>query len=344
MFEEYNQNSQPQTPMAVFNNWKVVVESWYCVGPLESLSEKKILNAQIGQQKLVLFQTEKGSVHCLDAFCAHMGLNLATGTVEGERLRCQFHHWSYDGQGEASTPNCQKLKDNRNLNSYPVEIRYGLIWVWAGKTPAYSLPFHPDLPPGSFVSRLGKSYSRPSHPHISLLNALDVQHVNTVHALELNVTCVGSESSDGSMVHYDFAGKFLTTSKKGKRSAFFTGGNYKYSVRYVGGTVGYLKALDGIRLFGQFPMRPMYATFGYRPEGEAKTVIQPVFLTPKISGVVGWLKAQFHLWLSGVIYNRLKNEDGEIYENIRFTPHFQAEDTNILKFIAHVNRLPKSNF
>ncbi len=46
--------------------------------------------------------------------------------------------------------------------------------------------------------------------------------------------------------------------------------------------------------------------------------------------------------LTEMIYNRLKNEDGEIYENIRFNPSFTSEDSNIVSFIAHVNRLPKS--
>lgn len=339
MFEECNNNSQPLSPMAIFNNWDVVVESWYCVGTLEAVSGKKILNAQIGQQKLVVYQTESGKVHCLDSFCAHLGLNLATGSVQGERLRCQFHHWSYDGNGEVSAPSCKKINVNSNLNSYPVVIRYGLIWVWAGKTAKYPLPFHPDLAEGSFVSQIGAAYTRPSHPHISLLNALDIQHVNTIHALDLQVNCQGHESDDGSTVHYDFAGKFLTEAKK-----FLTGGEYKYSVRYVGSTIGYLKALDGIKLFGRFPLRPMYATFGYRQYGKNHTIIQPVFLTPKGSGFSGQLKARFHLWLAAIIYKKLKNEDGEIYENIRFTPHFQDEDTNILKFIAHVNRLPKSTF
>lgn len=344
MFENYNKLSQPLTEMPIFNNWKVVVESWYCVGTLSELSEKKILSVQIGQQKLVLFQAESGKVHCLDAFCAHLGLHLATGTVEGEKLQCQFHHWRYDGEGEPTTPTCQKLHESRKLNSYPVEIRYGLLWVWAGKTANYPLPFHPDLIEGSFSYKIGRTYTRPSHPHISLLNALDTTHVNTVHALDLNVTGSGYESDDKQLIHFDFEGQFKADSKKGKRAIFLTGGHYRYSVRYVGGTIGFLKALDGIKLFNKFKTRPMYATFSYCPLDENRTVIRPIFLTPKGQGILGKLSARFHLFLSEIIYNRLKNEDGEIYENIRFTPHFQSEDKLITSFIAHVNRLPKSSF
>jgi phenylpropionate dioxygenase-like ring-hydroxylating dioxygenase large terminal subunit len=343
LFENFNKATQPLAEMPIFNNWKVVTESWYCVGTLASLKEKKIISAQIGKQKLVIFRTDSDRVHCLDAFCAHLGLNLATGTVEGEKLQCQFHHWRYDGEGEVTTPTCKKLSDARKLNSYPVELRYGLIWVWAGKNAKYPLPFHPDLAEGSFSYRVGKAYTRPSHPHISLLNALDTSHVNTVHALDLTVTGSGHESEDQQLIHFDFEGNFRKDSKKGKRAILFTGGHYKYSVRYIGGTLGFLKALDGIKLLSRFKTRPMYAAFSYCPLDENTTVIRPIFLTPKGKGILGMISAHLYLLISQIIYNRLKNEDGEIYENIRFTPHFQAEDKLIINFIAHVNRLPKAN-
>lgn len=330
--------------MTVFNNWDVIVESWYCVGEVSELNGKNLFSAQIGNQQLVIFRTKEGKIHCLDAFCSHMGLRLTTGSVEGDKIRCKFHHWSYNGHGEAHDSGCSKLQENKNLNSYPVEVRYGLIWIWAGKQPKFSLPWHPDLTEGKFDFLIGEKYSRPSHPHISLLNALDIQHVNTVHALELNVSAKHHEADDKSFIHYDFEGKFLTNSSAGKRNAWISGGGYRFSVRYSGATVGYLKALEGIKLFGKIPFPPIYATFGYRQIEKNKTVIQPVFLTPKRSGLIGAIKSFFHLRMTAMIYNKLKNEDGEIYENIRFTPNMTVEDSNIVSFIAYVNRLPKSEF
>lgn len=329
MFEDNNLETQPIKEMNIFNNWNSVVEAWYCVGE-ESALKNNILSTQVGKQKLVVFRTESGKIHCLDAFCSHMGLNLSVGTVVKEEIRCHFHHWSFKGDGT-----CSKQK---NLASYPVEVRYGLIWIWAGKEAKYPLPLHQDLLENYSYKR-GSVYTRPSHPHISLLNALDIQHVNTVHALDMNVVATHHEAPDQSFIHYDFVGKFLT-----KEKIFLTGGGYKYSVRYSGATVAYLKALEGIKLFGTIPFPTLYATFGYRQIDQNGTTIQPIFLTPKRKGVLGWLKSKFHLFLSEMIYNRLKNEDGEIYENIRFTPNFTPEDSNIVSFIAHVNRLPKSKF
>jgi nitrite reductase/ring-hydroxylating ferredoxin subunit len=331
--------------MPIFNNWDSVVESWYCLTSVKKLNQKKILNVQIGQQKLVLFLTEKGKIHCLDAFCSHMGLNLVTGAVVKEQLRCQFHHWSFDSEGVAANPTCQKkLSDKFNLTSYPIEIRYGLIWLWPAKKFDYPLPFHPDLPEGSFDYLIGSSYARPSHPHISLLNALDVQHVNTVHALDLKIASFSSESEDKTTMHYEFKGRFINDSLKGKLVNLLTGGQYNYSVTYVAGTIGFLKALHGIKLLGLFKLRPMYATFSYRPENGLKTIIQPIFLTPKKPGLLGFLTSTFYLWMSAIMYHRIKNEDGVIYENIRFTPHFETGDENIVKYIAHINRLKKSTF
>ena len=344
MFEDKNLSTQPLSEMEIFNNWNAIVEGWYCVGRLGDLAEKNLFSVQIGNQELVVFKTSEGKIHCLDGFCSHMGLRLKIGSVEGNELKCKFHHWRFNGEGEVRDSGCNQLTGRRSLNSYPVEVRYDLIWIWAGNEPLYQLPDHPDFPDNKFTFKIGKAYSRPSHPHISLLNALDIQHVNTVHALDLHVSANHFEARDGSFIHYDFTGEFLKNSKTGRRNAFLTGGGYQFSVRYSGSTIGFLKALQGIRLFGKIPFPPIYATFGYRQTGKNKTIIQPVFLTKKRSGLLGILKSWLHLKMTEFIYNRLKNEDGEIYENIRFTPNLTQQDSTITAFIGHVNRLKKSSF
>ena len=49
-------------------------------------------------RELVLFRTESGEAHAVDAYCAHLGAHLAVGgKVEGEGIRCPFHGWCYDG-------------------------------------------------------------------------------------------------------------------------------------------------------------------------------------------------------------------------------------------------------
>src|SRR3989338_6773215 len=54
-------------------------------------------------QQLVVFRTEKGKAAVLDAYCPHLGANLAIeGTVVGETVRCPFHGWQFDVTGKCT--------------------------------------------------------------------------------------------------------------------------------------------------------------------------------------------------------------------------------------------------
>ena len=45
-----------------------------------------------------MFRDTNGHVHALDAFCPHLGANLAVGgKVKGSCLECPFHAWRFNG-------------------------------------------------------------------------------------------------------------------------------------------------------------------------------------------------------------------------------------------------------
>jgi len=51
--------------------------------------------------ELAVFRDSGGEVHALDAFCPHLGANMAVGgTVKGDCLECPFHAWKFDGEGK----------------------------------------------------------------------------------------------------------------------------------------------------------------------------------------------------------------------------------------------------
>ncbi len=44
---------------------------------------------------LVLFRTESGKAVGTDPYCPHLGAHLGYGgQIEGETIRCPFHHWN----------------------------------------------------------------------------------------------------------------------------------------------------------------------------------------------------------------------------------------------------------
>ena len=45
-----------------------------------------------------MFRDVNGDVHAIDAFCPHLGTNMAiAGKVRGTCLECPFHAWRFNG-------------------------------------------------------------------------------------------------------------------------------------------------------------------------------------------------------------------------------------------------------
>jgi len=63
--------------------------------------EVKPMNVLGGQY--ALWRGNDGVAHLFDAYCPHLGANLAFGgKVEGDCLKCAFHGWEYSGNGACS--------------------------------------------------------------------------------------------------------------------------------------------------------------------------------------------------------------------------------------------------
>ena len=48
----------------------------------------------VGERRVVVIRTASG-FHALDNACPHQGYGLATGSLDGELLTCQWHNWKF---------------------------------------------------------------------------------------------------------------------------------------------------------------------------------------------------------------------------------------------------------
>jgi phenylpropionate dioxygenase-like ring-hydroxylating dioxygenase large terminal subunit len=104
------------------------------------------LPIDLGGLELVAYRTTSGRPVVLDRHCCHLGASLALGTVEGERIRCTFHRWSYDTEGKCcEIPGCQKIPPEARVRCYPIMERFGAVWVFLGDRVYYELPRHDDI-------------------------------------------------------------------------------------------------------------------------------------------------------------------------------------------------------
>ena len=87
-------------------------------------------------EDLVVFRDSDGRLGALDEHCPHRRASLAFGRNEECGLRCLYHGWKIDVDGNilemASEPEGSRLAGTLKHKSYPVREGGGFVWVYMG--------------------------------------------------------------------------------------------------------------------------------------------------------------------------------------------------------------------
>ena len=77
-----------------------VRDFWYVVAESRQLVPGKVLARKVLGEWLAVFRDEQGAPVALQDRCKHRAVQLSGGTLCGGQLRCPYHGWTYDGNGE----------------------------------------------------------------------------------------------------------------------------------------------------------------------------------------------------------------------------------------------------
>ena len=153
-------------------------------------------------EDLVAFRDTAGQVGLLDAYCAHRRVHLFWGRNEDHGIRCVYHGWLFDVNGQCtdmpSEPESSNFKDKVKIASYPTVERGGVIWAYMG--PAEKKPAEPDF-----------EWTRLPETHVGiskvwqecnwlqgLEGGIDTVHINFLHRrLNVDPTTMMSRSRAG---------------------------------------------------------------------------------------------------------------------------------------------------
>ena len=87
-------------------------------------------------EKLIAFRDSSGRVGVMDHRCPHRCASLFLGRNEENGIRCVYHGWKYDAEGNCvdmpNAPPHQDFKDKVKAKAYKVAERNGLVWVYMG--------------------------------------------------------------------------------------------------------------------------------------------------------------------------------------------------------------------
>jgi phthalate 4,5-dioxygenase len=147
-------------------------------------------------ENLVAFRDSQSRIGLLDEFCAHRRASLFLGRNEESGLRCVYHGWKYDVEGNClHTPNEapeSRLKDKIHLKAYPTAELGGVVWAYMGPQEK-----KPALPKFEWTQ------VPESHRHVTKIR----QECNWLQALE-----GGIDTSHSSFLHRKLS---VQTSREG---------------------------------------------------------------------------------------------------------------------------------
>jgi phthalate 4,5-dioxygenase oxygenase subunit len=133
----------PETPMGeVFRRY------WIPAALSEELPEPDgaPIRVRLLGEDLVAFRDSSGEVGLVDAYCAHRKAPLFYGRNEECGLRCAYHGWKYDTQGNCvdmpSEPPYSKFRLRVSIKAYPTHEAGGVVWAYLG--PQNRMPAPPD--------------------------------------------------------------------------------------------------------------------------------------------------------------------------------------------------------
>ncbi len=116
---------------------------WYPAEESEKLGETPLTVQMLGL-KFVLWRDQDGRARCISNTCTHRGGSLGDGQRVGDCMQCPYHGWLFNGDGDCeripSLGPLEKIPQRARIDAYPVEERYGLIFVFLGDLPEAERP------------------------------------------------------------------------------------------------------------------------------------------------------------------------------------------------------------
>ena len=154
-------------------------------------------------EDLVAFRDTQGRLGVVDEHCPHRRASLALGRNEECGLRCLYHGWKIDVEGNVVDRPSELCEGDRapkpvRQKAYPSHEAGGFVWVWMG--PADQMrEFEPPAwaPSSEIRTSIVKMHVRCNWAQV-LEGAIDSAHSSSLHATDMVPAQVDSASATSS--------------------------------------------------------------------------------------------------------------------------------------------------
>jgi len=160
---------------------------WYPVAWSHEIPKGDVYEAVFQGTSVAVFRGKDGKPGAVENRCAHRQLKLSLGEVEGCAIKCSYHGWTFDSEGQLQKVGHEHFggkMPKARLRAYPVEEKYGLVWVFFGDPalmPERPLPTVDHLEGDRPWNVVPIDFHIKAHPTSIINNVMDSTHVGSLH-------------------------------------------------------------------------------------------------------------------------------------------------------------------
>ncbi len=167
---------------------------WYVAVPGKQLKRGRLRGVQMLGEPVVVGRRADGGVFALRDICPHRGIPLHHGDIDGDRVRCCYHGWTFSTE----TGECREipsLRPDQKVHVERIKAGYyhcrevqGQVWVfmpqdWKAPPAAADLPPVPALPGmGDAKPEVGVSMEFNCDVDHAAVGLIDPPHTAYIHA------------------------------------------------------------------------------------------------------------------------------------------------------------------
>src|SRR5438105_5320534 len=167
-------------------------------------------------EDLIVFRDTQARPGVISAYCAHRHAHLFWGRNEESGLRCTYHGWKYDVNGQCvdmpNEPTEAAFKEKISIKSYPAREAGGCIWAYIGP---------PELQPEDLPG-LEWAHLPPSHVLVTkrlqennwaqaVEGGIDSSHISYLHGGKPPV--LRQDAAANNLSNFDGTPMMLTTDR-----------------------------------------------------------------------------------------------------------------------------------
>lgn len=120
---------------------------WHPIAAVAEFEDRSTKQVRLLGEDLAIYKDRSGIYGLMELHCPHRRANLSYGFVDETGLRCSYHGWGFDAQGncfsapfEDTVSSNSRFREQIKIQAYPIQEMAGMLFAYLGPLPAPVLP------------------------------------------------------------------------------------------------------------------------------------------------------------------------------------------------------------